>query len=297
MGRILAVVCLCAMGGIASAQNFPDFLRKMLPQLPIPGSPRQGQSPGQPQSQQQVQQPGFFGDTPEKEEIAIGRQLAGNLLGAVPLMKNDALQGYVNKVGRWVANQSERPDLNWYFGILESGDLNAFALPGGYVFVTKGLYGKLSNEAELAGVLGHEIGHVVMKHHIKVLKQSQIVSAASGLISRGIAQSRENNPMIQNLLGNGAVALARGLDKDAEYEADRIGVVLATRSGYDPYGLPAVLQKIARVNPGDASMALLFKTHPRPQDRLMNLGDSMKDLFDRYGDGKIIAERFAATTR
>ena len=85
--------------------------------------------------------------------------------------------------------------------------------------------------------------------------------------------------------------------KDAEYEADRMGVVLATSSGYDPYGLPTVLRKIARVNPGDASMALLFKTHPRPQDRLVHLGNSMKDLFDRYGDGKAIAERFAAATR
>jgi len=86
-----------------------------------------------------------------QEEIQIGREITGNLLGASPLVKDAALQKYVNQVGRWVANQSERADLPWHFGVIESEDINAFAAPGGYVIITKGLYRKLENEAQLAG--------------------------------------------------------------------------------------------------------------------------------------------------
>ncbi|MDO9394578.1 MAG: M48 family metalloprotease, partial [Methylotenera sp.] len=114
------------------------------------------------------------------EEIALGREITGNLLGAAPLVKNEALQKYVNSVGRWVASQSERPDLPWHFGVIESDDLNAFAAPGGYVMITKGLYKKMSNEAQLAGVLGHEIGHVVAKHQLKVLQKQQLLNLGAG---------------------------------------------------------------------------------------------------------------------
>ena len=111
----------------------------------------------------------------QEEEVAIGRQAAGNILGAAPLVKDATLQRYVNRVGRWIASQSERPDLPWHFGVIESQDLNAFAAPGGYVFVTRGLYRGLQSESELAGVLAHEIGHVIKKHHLKILQQSRLV--------------------------------------------------------------------------------------------------------------------------
>jgi predicted Zn-dependent protease len=246
-----------------------------------------------------AQLPGIFGDVlrsvqkaaaPEDDEFKIGRQLAGNLLGAVPLAKDAKLQRYVNRVGRWVASQSERPDLKWYFGVLDSDDVNAFALPGGYVFVTRGLFNLLADEAELAGVLGHEIGHVVLKHHLKVLKQSQMVDVVSGLA----ASKAGSDELTQRVLGKGAEALARGLDKNAEFEADRAGVVLATRAGYSPYGLPMALRSIAARNPREASLALLFKTHPLPQERLQKLGDAMGDAFERYDDGKSLKERFAS---
>jgi predicted Zn-dependent protease len=149
---------------------------------------------------------------------------------------------------------------------------------------------KLSNEAELAGVLAHEIGHVMMKHHLKVLKQSQLVNQIKGVVAQQMVKDGAD-AMAQNILGNGAEALARGLDKEAEYEADRIGVVLATRAGYDPYGLPTVLQKIATVNPTEASLALLYKTHPLPQVRVVRMGEAMGDSFDKYGDGKALQGR------
>lgn len=243
-------------------------------------------------AQQQQAAPSLFGNPSADEELRIGRQLAGNLLGAVPLVKDAKLQRYVNEVGRWVASQGERPELKWYFGVLDSEDVNAFALPGGYVFVTRGLVGLLSSEAELAGVLGHEIGHVLLQHHLKVLKQSQMVGVASGVLGSQVGGGRLEAAAIQQLLGKGAEAVARGLDKSAEFEADRVGVVLATRAGYSPYGLPMALQKIAQRNPREASVALLFKTHPLPQERLLRLGDAMGDSFERYADGGQLAERF-----
>lgn len=212
----------------------------------------------------------------EQEEVAIGRQIAGNLLGAAPLVKDKALQKYVNNVGRWVASQSERPDLAWHFGVIESNDLNAFAAPGGYIFLTRGLYKILADESELAGVLAHEIGHVIRRHHLKILQQSSMLDLGSSALSKQVG----GNENIAKLIGSGAEIVSRSLDKDAEFEADRIGVVLAARAGYDAYGLPQVLQEIGHTAPGDDSVALLFKTHPHPDARLAKLGDVMDSRFD-----------------
>ncbi len=213
----------------------------------------------------------------ESEEIAIGRQIAGNLLGASPLVKDAKLQKYVNQVGTWVASQSERPDLPWHFGVIQSTDVNAFAAPGGYIFVTLGLYKMLQSEADLAGVLGHEVGHVIRKHHLKILQQSKLLDVSSQAVSKQLG----GNDKIQQLIGHGAEIVARGLDKDAEFEADSIGVVLATRAGYDAYGLPAVLQQIGHFAKDESSVTLLFKTHPHPEDRLLKLDNVMSDRFDR----------------
>lgn len=213
----------------------------------------------------------------ESEEIAIGRQIAGNLLGAAPLVKDDKLQKYVNRIGRWVATQSERPDLPWHFGVIQSEDVNAFAAPGGYIFITLGLYRTFQSEADLAGVLGHEVGHVIRQHHLKILQQSKLVDAGSKALSKSVG----GNDKVQQLIGSGAEIVARGLDKDAEFEADRIGVVLATRAGYDAYGLPSVLQQIGHAAKDDGRVALLFKTHPLPEDRLNRLDSAIGDRFDR----------------
>ena len=229
---------------------------------------------------------GFVGISQE-EEITIGRQIAGNLLGASALVKDQSLQRYVNNVGRWVASQSERPDLPWHFGVIESSDINAFAAPGGYIFVTRGLYSLLQNEAELAGVLGHEIGHVIRKHHLKILQQSSLVDLGGKLFSKQIG----GNDKVQKLIGNGAEIVARSLDKNAEFEADRIAVVLATRAGYDAFALPEVLEQIGHFAKDDGSVALLFKTHPHPDERLEKLGLVMSDRLEDV-KGKTLVARF-----
>ena len=234
-------------------------------------------------------QPAFNLKKPSKEEeIQLGREITGNLLGAAPLIKDAELQKYVNQVGRWVASQSERADLPWHFGVIESEDLNAFSAPGGFVLITKGLYRKLENEAQLAGVLGHEIGHVVKKHQLKLLQKQQLLNFGAGLVSDKFGSG---NQTIQKVIGSGAEISARSLDKDAEFEADRIGVVLTARAGYDPYGLPEVLQTIGHVSKNDSSVALLFKTHPAPDDRLIKLGDAIGGKLDNVKDGKTLPDR------
>ncbi len=203
----------------------------------------------------------------EPEELKIGREVAGRMLGAAPLVNDAALQSYVNRVGRWVAAQSERPDLPWRFAVIDTASINAFAAPGGYVLVTRGLYEILDNEAQLAGVLAHEVAHIVRRHHVTVMQKSAALSAGAQL-----AQRDNRSVLLNNMIGSGAEIFARGLDKSAEHEADAMGVVLAARAGYNPFGLIDVLHKLAARGAEDGSLALLFKTHPAPGDRLEQLG-------------------------
>ena len=148
---LLAVLAALATGSHAldldKLKQLQDKLKNPLPQsspAPVAAQPSA--------SSQQLPTIPLLGEVPEADEIRIGRHIAGNLLGAAPLVNNRQLQTYVNRVGRWVASTSERPDLKWTFGVIESNDLNAFAAPGGYVFLTRGLYRLLRDESELAGV-------------------------------------------------------------------------------------------------------------------------------------------------
>jgi len=238
----------------------------------------------------QEAKPAFNWKNPSKEEeIALGREITGNLLGAAPLVKDAALQKYVNSVGRWVASQSERPDLPWHFGVIDSNDLNAFAAPGGYVVLTKGLYLKLTNEAQLAGVLGHEIGHVVKKHQLKVLQKQQLLNLGASFLSDKLSK---DNALASKAIGTGAEISARSLDKSAEYEADRLGLSYATRAGYEPFGLADVLQTLGQTGKDDSSVALLFKTHPHPDERLSALDEAVGNKLDNVKNGKTLENRF-----
>ncbi|HEY0561709.1 MAG TPA: M48 family metalloprotease [Methylophilus sp.] len=223
----------------------------------------------------------------QQEEISIGREVTGSLLGAAALVNDQGLQQYVNKVGRWVANQSERADLPWKFGVIDSADINAFAAPGGYVLITKGLYLSLENEAQLAGVLGHEIAHVVKKHHLKVMQKQALLDLGAGLLGEKFGK----NALSKKVISTGAEISARNLDKSAEYEADSIGMILAARAGYEAYGLAEVLQNMGQVNKSDDSVALLFKTHPHPDDRLTQLSVNAGNQLDKLPAGKTLENR------
>jgi predicted Zn-dependent protease len=213
----------------------------------------------------------------EPEEIEIGEGVVETLLGARPLLDDPELQRYVNTVGRWVAQQSERPDLPWHFGVNDSDHINAFAAPGGFIIVTRGMMRQLRNEAELAGVLGHEIAHVTQKHHLRALRKSAVVSLLGEGVSAAAGDS-QHAEIVKKLVGPTKELYARGLDKADEYEADRIGAVLAARAGYDPYGLPAVLTTLAAADPKDNFLSLLYKTHPLPQARLDTLAPGLASL-------------------
>jgi len=211
----------------------------------------------------------------EKQEVSIGRDMAGTVLGAAPLVNDPALQSYVNKVGRWIASQGERADLQWRFGVIETNGINAFATPGGYILITRGLYEALENESQLAGVLGHEIAHVNKRHHITVMQKQ---AGTQGLVGLGTAavgsRSAAGGAVSSQLSGLISDILTKGLDKEAEYESDHLGVVLAARAGYNPNGLVEVLQKL-QARAGEPSLNLLFTTHPHPKDRLEKLSELM----------------------
>jgi predicted Zn-dependent protease len=217
----------------------------------------------------------------QEQEIDLGNGITAGILGAVKLHPDANLQRYVNRVGMWLALHSSRADLPWHFGVIEGDSINAFAMPGGSVLVSHGLVKRLGSEAELAAVLAHEIAHVVLKHQLSAIQSSLNSDAWAGIgkdlageaISRrgggdafGLKSAAANLGV--DALKNGV--FLRPLDRGMEYEADRLGVVLAARGGYDPYGMPAVLQMLAQEK-GDGSGADLFSTHPAPSDRLGEL--------------------------
>jgi predicted Zn-dependent protease len=229
--------------------------------------------------------------TDEAEEIRIGQEFAATLLGAKPLAADARLQRYVNTLGHWLAMQTERPDLPWTFGVLDDAGFNAFATPGGYIFVTRGLVERMRNEAELAGVLAHEIGHVLKKHHLQAVQKNSGFALVGDLVG---GAAKGVNEQAKNFLINFSRKLyASGLDKGDEFEADRLGVVIAARAGYDAYGLPSVLQVLQSQSAEDANFSLLFKTHPAPGDRIDMLDKLMKSQFDSLPafSGKPPAER------
>lgn len=234
-------------------------------------------------------------DIDEPEEIAIGRDVASRLLGAAPLAPDPALQRYVNHVGRWLAAQTERASLPWQFGVLDSPHVNAFAVPGGTIFITRGLLERMRNEAELAGVLGHEISHVLRKHHLRAIQKGAQTALAGEALSAALRERA--GAARDKLIAFGTEMYGRGLDKSDELEADRLGVVIAARAGYDAYGLPSVLQTLQALNAQDSALALMFKTHPAPGERLDALGEKMQPVLDVYAGQALVAERFLRQVR
>lgn len=220
-------------------------------------------------------------EIPEPQEIEIGEGVAARLLGAAPLLRNDAVQKYVNRVGLWIALQTDRPNLPWRFGVTDDPDVNAFAAPGGTILITRGLYEKLRNESELAGVLAHEISHVLRKHQLKAIKSS-LGREWQLELAQAVAERKATRDAAASLKAftAGTELYARGLDKGDEYEADRMGLVLAARAGYNPFGLVASLQTLDAVNPQDGAVALMFKTHPSPAKRLEMLDTAVGTRLD-----------------
>ena len=180
-----------------------------------------------------------------REELQIGREMSAKILGYYGVeTKSLAKTQYVQLVGNSLASLYGRPELNFRFAILNSPTVNAYAVPGGYIFVTQGLLKKLQNESELAAVLAHEIVHVNQRHMYQQIRPKRYVSASESVVrmmSRGASDMGNN--LFQIVAHGMKLLLEEGLDKEKELEADAMGVVLTASAGYDPSAYTRFLER------------------------------------------------------
>jgi Zn-dependent protease with chaperone function len=211
------------------------------------------------------------------EELALGPQIAGRLLGTRPLWVKPEAQQRVNRVGEWVAAQTSRPDLPWTFGVIDTAEINAFAAPGGYILVTRGLYELLISDEELAAVLGHEISHCVQRDHYNVIRKQELATAGKDVVLQDVAGNSATSAAAANVKRYvdeyGATIMLTALDRGAEYHADEAAEYYLARAGMNPIALYAVLQKMAALGNESAALAQLYKTHP-PLDARMDRIDA-----------------------
>jgi beta-barrel assembly-enhancing protease len=216
------------------------------------------------------------------EELALGPEIAGRILGARPLWANPDAQQRVNRVGRWVASQTSRPELPWTFGVIDTPEVNAFAAPGGYILVTRGLYELLATDAELAAVVGHEISHCVQRDHYNVIQKQKLTTAGKDLVLQDVTAGGDAvavNFAKRYVDDYGATIVLTSLDRDAEYRSDEVAEIYVARAGMNPLALYAVLQKMTALGNKSASLAQLYETHPSLDARL--------DRIDRRGYGAL----------
>ena len=201
-------------------------------------------------------------------EIVFGRELASKLTGRYGLYKDVNLNKYINKVGKNLARFSTRPELDFKFAVLDTDEINAYACPGGYIFVTKGALKKMKNESELAGVLAHEIAHVSQRHIVKELEirgkdQNSITSilSASGA-NAAKAMSKMVDEAFDTLLSTGLK------DHKYEYESDRLATFLIYNTGYDTTSFYKFLERVSK---DTKHLQVVSKTHPSFQSRIEKL--------------------------
>ena len=175
----------------------------------------------------------------EQQEIQMGAQAHQDVLKEYAALDNPDLQAYVNEIGQRLAKQSHRPDLDWHFTVVDSPDVNAFALPGGYVYITRGIMVYLNSEAELAGVLGHEIGHVTARHGVR--QQSAATAAGLGAVLGSVLVPGMNNQAAPRVMQSLAQAWTAGYGRDHELESDRLGAQYLAKSGYNPQAMIEVI--------------------------------------------------------
>ena len=210
----------------------------------------------------------------DAEEQQIGQQVSDKVVETFGVYQDAGVTKYVTLVGAVLAQASTRPNLNWQFVVLDTDGVNAFAAPGGFVHITKGLLGLMKNEAELAGVLAHEIIHVTEKHTVHTIQNNDGVKVLSGEVSGGgMAQSlvtRFVDAAYKHILNN-------EFSRDDEDESDDKGVQLANRVGYAPAGLASALTKLTERNKDIKEKNGLFASHPMMKDRLASIDKTIRD--------------------
>jgi len=212
----------------------------------------------------------------EKQELALGQKAAAEVAKTLPLMdEHDPLVRYVDSVGQKLANVSDRPKLFYRFHVVDDADINAFALPGGYIYINRGLLIHMNSEAELAAVLGHEIGHVTARHSVKQYSKMQAYQLGT-MVASIFLPIPQGAGMLSDLV---AMAVIRGYGRDAELQADELSIRYITRAGYDPHATIGILKTLKRLEDIDALAKTdagdkvekyhgAFSTHPDTEQRI-----------------------------
>ncbi len=213
----------------------------------------------------------------EADELRLGQKASAEVSEEYPEYRDPELQRYVNRVGQKLAGASHRPNIQYHFKVVDSPEINAFALPGGYVYVTRGILAYLDSEAELAAVIGHEIGHVTARHSVRQYSASMAAQIGASVV--GVVVPELGSSGAQSVMGTMSEALLKGYGRDHELEADRLGAEYLARTGYDPQAMIQVVAVLKDQELFDAEIARsegrepsayhgLFATHPDNDTRL-----------------------------
>lgn len=222
----------------------------------------------------------------ESQEIQMGRDAAQQTLQQIGEVKDPGLQAYVSRIGKEIAARTERPQLPWEFHVVDDASVNAFALPGGFIFVTRGLMTYMNNEAELATVLGHEIGHVTNRHSVSQMSKAQVAQLGLGIgsiLSPTIAKYGQ-------LAGAGLSLLFLQYSRDAENEADLAGFRYALNDNYDVRQMANVFQTLDRLDQatgGQGKLPNWLSTHPAPANRIANTQARLDTLHKSLAGSKV----------
>jgi predicted Zn-dependent protease len=227
-----------------------------------------------------------------EEEVDIGRGVAATVAGYYKLDRDPALTDYVSMVGLTVAAANPRSDIRYRFGVLDSDQVNAISAPGGYIFVTRGALALMDDEAELAGVLGHEVGHVNEKHVVNEIQKRALKDLGADVAQAAL---KTDPAALDAVVGLGSNILFVGLSREDELEADSLGAVYAAQAGYDPTGLLRFVQKL-QTNESKPFMASLRATHPKPKDRIKLLERVTGKTPEVGGAPVVLADRYMSNT-
>jgi beta-barrel assembly-enhancing protease len=210
----------------------------------------------------------------DAQEASLGAQTNQAILSQkVRLYQNPAVSSYVNQIGQRLARNSARPNIKYTFQVVEDDGINAFATMGGYVYVNTGLIKAADNEAQLAGVIGHEIGHITGRHSLQRIKQAAIAQGASSLLSV------DRNQIVQMGV---QLALTLPNSRQDEYDADRRGLTNMIQSGYAPTAMPEFMKKLLR---GGASAPEFLSSHPAVNERVANLQRMIPAAYQKRTEG------------
>jgi len=229
------------------------------------------------------------GGLSDADEIKVGREVAANLAARYGLVEDPVKVKYVNLVGQAVVSHCDRKKIPYHFGILHTSEINALAAPGGYIFITQGLLDTLKDESELAGVLAHEVTHVVRRHIVKAIRKANLLGAGEDLASaagKDVSKYSQLSDFSINLLSN-------GLSRSDELEADKGGTILAASVGYDPKGLRRSIERLAAKQQAEVLLSRFNKTHPAAKERLTAIDQTLRQN-GLSNEGRQLAERFQA---